>query len=160
MKMQQKTIKKMPDPHIRTQALVCVNACVGAYISFEIGDEKKTVMINKIVEMMVKMSVEPPITGPISLTLFSPIQRAIKTVIPIASWVTTKVTQFKIQLPVDTVDKPAVYPCFLLHLITSGTYLHILQRLQILLSAIYNKLIFSFSVVIKKRHKYKLMPHI
>ena len=35
-------------------------------MSFEIGDEKKTVMINKIVEMMVKMSVEPPITGPIS----------------------------------------------------------------------------------------------
>ena len=46
---------------------------------YEIADPLSIVLgavfdfINKIVEMMVKMSVEPPITGPISLTLFSPI---------------------------------------------------------------------------------------
>ena len=53
---------------------------------------------------------EPPISGPICCSFFSPMYRAIRTVMPIANWVMTKVTRFKIWLPVDTADSPSVVP--------------------------------------------------
>ena len=59
---------------------------------------------------MVKIMVELPMSEPINCGLFSPIYRAIKTVMPIANCVITKVTRLSTWLPVDTAERPEVVP--------------------------------------------------
>ena len=49
-------------------------------------------------------------TEPICSGRFSPRYRAMRTVTPMASWVTTKVTRFSTWLPVETAERPEVEP--------------------------------------------------
>ena len=61
-------------------------------------------------EIMVNTIAAPPMTAPIRSGLFSPKYRAIRTVIPIANWITTKVTRLSTWLPVETAESPDVEP--------------------------------------------------
>ncbi len=90
------TIKKIPPPQIRTYAVVCSRASGGACIITEIGCARVTIITNNTAENIVNTTAAPPITAPIFSVFFSPRYLAIKTVIPMANWLTTNVARFKI----------------------------------------------------------------
>lgn len=82
----------------------------GACITREMGREKPTSRMHRPTEMRANTRAAPPSTGAMSWGRFSPRYRAMRTVMPMASWVTTKVTRFSTWLPVDTADRPEVEP--------------------------------------------------
>ena len=85
-------------------------ASSGTCISTEMGRAKPTSRMNIPTDRIVNTTAAPPRIAPICSGRFSPRYRAMRTVTPIASCVTTKVTRFKIWLPVETAESPAVEP--------------------------------------------------
>lgn len=67
-------------------------------------------MLNSTAERRVNTTAAPPMTEPMSSGFFSPRYRAMRTVTPMANWVTTKVTRLSTWLPVETADRPMVEP--------------------------------------------------
>ena len=74
---------------IRAKALRDLGACM----STAIGRENPIITTNSTTEIIVKTSIELPINAPMYCGFFSPIYRAINTVMPIENCVMTKVTR-------------------------------------------------------------------
>ena len=86
-------MKNIPPPHIFTYTDVSETASAGACISTAIGLENIIITAKSTTDIIANTTIEPPISEPMSCCFFSPIYLAIRTVIPIANWVTTNVTK-------------------------------------------------------------------
>ena len=76
----------------------------------EMGRAKHTRRMHNPTEISANTKAPPPRRGAICSGRFSPRYRAIRTVMPMASCVTTKVTKFSTWLPVETAERPDVEP--------------------------------------------------
>ena len=102
-------MKNMP-PQMRTYTVVSPTASAGACISTDRGWAKAIRPAKSTAQIRPNTTTEPPMREPISSGFRSPRYRAMSTVMPMASWVRTKVTRLRIWLPVDTADRPEVEP--------------------------------------------------